>query len=291
MSLNLRAEQMVGRQPPLRALLFTCLGDWLGTDAFLANLDGRLFFGNRVVAEPIRVSRLQWPNGSRARLRRGQALAVELTAVTSDAAIRFIEDARGTGDIAFRLEIQYQWHEATSAEGETCSVGAVNWNQGTVLVQPLARSRWLQILGEMKWAEIELFEIPAAPFPHFQHLPQAIDRMRQAESALRNGDWNAVLAHCRAALEAAAKSEARSDDLKKGFELLFDAALPEHSEKRKALDKIVKALTEYAHLGRHEQFPALQITKPEAEFVFTTILGLFSFLGRRLSTMEPIGED
>jgi hypothetical protein len=282
MSLNLRTEQIEGRQPPLRALLFTCGGDWHGTDAFLSNLDGRLSFGNRVVAEPVRVSRLQLPNSSRTRLKRGQGLTVELTAMMSDAAIRFIEDNRGADDITFQLEIQYLWHEATAPEADRCSLGAINWNQ-CMVPGHVARSRWLKMLGKMEWTEIELFEIPTTPFAHFQHLPQSIERMRQAESALRFGDWNAVLGHCRAALEAAAKSEARSDDLKKGFELLLSNALPEHSEKRKALESVVRSLSEYAHLGRHEQFPVLQITRPEAEFVFTTTLGLFSFLGRRLT--------
>ena len=73
--------------------------------------------------------------------------------------------------------------------------------------------------------------------------------------------------------------------------MLFSAAVSEHKEKQTILNNFVKVLSDYAHLGRHESFPALQITKSEAEFVYTTTLGLFSFLGRRLSKYETASEN
>jgi hypothetical protein len=93
-------------------------------------------------------------------------------------------------------------------------------------------------------------------------------------------------------MEAAAKAEARKDEIKKGFELLFASAFPEHAKKAADLDEFAKALSEYAHLGRHEAFPALQITRSEAEFVYTSTLGFFALLGRRLAdtkAMNPSG--
>ena len=291
MSFNFRIEQVAGRELPVRALSFTCSGEWNGSDAFLANLDGRLLVGNRVISEPVRCSRIQWPEGSRARLWTRQQLGIELVAILSDSAIQFVEDTRGTGDLSFQLELQYQWHEAARGNGASYILGAVNWDQRTVQCPAIARSRWLQLLAEMKWTEIEVFELRTAPFAHFENLPTAVARLRQAEGALRNGDWNGVLAHCRAALEGAAKSQARSDELRKGFDLLFAAAVPEHNQKRAVLDDFVKALTAYAHFGRHESFPALQITRSEAEFVYTTTLGLLSFLGRRLSKLETLAPN
>jgi hypothetical protein len=290
MSFNLRVEQVSGRQVPLRALSFACSGQWTGNDAFLVNLDGRLLFGNRVVSEPVRVSRIHWSQGSRARLWGGQQLGIELVAILSDSAIQFVEDSRGTADISFSLEFQYQWHEAEKRDRDVYTSGALHWEQGAAQFPAIARSRWLQLLGEMQWTEIEVFELRTTPFTHFEHLATATARMRDAEAAFRNGDWNGVLFHCRAALEGAAKSQARSDNLKQGFDLLFASAVPEHSEKRKVLDAFVTDLSDYAHFGRHEKFPALQITRSEAEFVYTTTLGLFSFLGRRLSKLETLPE-
>jgi hypothetical protein len=248
-------------------------------------------FGNRVISEPVRVSRIHWPEGSRARLWRNQRLGIELIAIVSDSAIQFVEEIRGAGDLSFQLELQYQWHESVRGDGETYVLGAINWDNRVAQSQPIARSRWLQLLAEMKWSEIDVFEVRTASFSHFEDLPTAASRLRHAESALRNGDWNGVLAHCRAALEGAAKAQTRSDDLRKGFELLFSAAVPEHSQKRAVLDDFVKALSAYAHFGRHESFPALQITRSEAELVYTTTLSLFSFLGRRLSKVETLAPN
>lgn len=287
MSFNFRVDQVTGRGLPIRALSLTCYGEWYGTDAFLANLDGRLVFENQVIGEPVRAARVLWQEGTGARLRANQRLGMELVAILSDSAIQFVEDNRRTGDLSFQVELQYQWHEAVRRDGETYTVGPVNWEQRSVQFQ-VPRSRWLQLLGEVKWTEIEIFELRTDAFSHFDNLPSAIPRLRQAEGALRNGDWNGVLAHCRAALESAAKAQARSDDLRIGFELLFAAAVPEHSRKRSALNDFVNALSAYAHLGRHESFPAMQITRSEAEFVYTTTLSLLSFLGRRLSKIETL---
>lgn len=154
MSLNVRIEQVVGREVPVRALSFTCSGQWYGNDAFLANLDGRLAFNNRVVSEFVRVQRIHWPEG-RARLWRDQRLSIELVAALSDQAIQFVEDARGVGDVAFQLEIRYQWHEAARADGDAYTLGAVHWDQSVAHAPAIARSRWLQVLAEMQWTEIE----------------------------------------------------------------------------------------------------------------------------------------
>jgi hypothetical protein len=237
----------------------------------------------------VRVSNVQWSQGTQSRLWRGLNLSIELTAPLSAAAIQFIEDNRGSGDVALQLDLTYQWYEVAARDGDKWSLGPVNWNQHQAHCPVIARSNWLALLTDMKWTEIEIFEVPSASFGEFQDLPAATARMRQAETSLRSGDYNGVLAHCRAAMEAAAKAQARSDEVKKGFELLFSAALPEHAEKRKILSEFVQKLSDYAHLGRHESFPALQITKSEAQFVYTSTLGLFSFLGRRLSNMETVG--
>ena len=287
-ALNFRIEQIVGKPTPVRGLLLTCSGQWIGNDGFLLNLDGRISFANRVIADNVRILQIHWPNGSQARLWRNQPLSFALWAALSDSAIRFVESTRGGVDIPLQLEFQYKWQELVKGDGGSFAFGPVNWNEGTANCPPIARSRWLQILSEMSWSEIEVFELHAGRFQDFENLPKAIERIRSAENALRNGDWNGVLAHCRAALEAAAKSQARSDDVKTGFELLFAAALPEHANKRSELDKFVKALSGYAQLGRHEDFPALQITKSEAEFVYATTLSLFTLLGQRLSRSETV---
>lgn len=289
-SFNFRIEQVTGRQEPIRALLFHCSGEWYGNGAFLSSIDGRLLFSNQVVSEPVRVARIHYPDSSRTHLWRGLRLNMECAAILPDASIRLVEDSRASGDVGFQLELRYQWQDA-ELTADSCVLGAICADERVAQGAPIARSRWLALLAEMEWSEIEVFELQTWPYRHFEKLPAAVPRLRQAEAAYRNGDWNGVLGHCRAALEAAAKAEARSDDVKKGFELLFGKVLPEHQEKRIAANSFVTALTSYAHLGRHERFPALQITRSEAEFIYTSTLALFSFLGRRLSKLETFGPE
>jgi hypothetical protein len=78
----------------------------------------------------------------------------------------------------------------------------------------------------------------------------------------------------------------QGDNVKEGFNLLLQAAVPEHEDKRTALNGVMAKLSEYAHLGRHERYPALRITRAEAEFVVTATIALFSFLSRRLAKTE-----
>jgi len=250
-------------------------------------IDGKLSFKNEVVSEPVRLADVTWPEGS-PELLRDRQFAIQLIAPLSNAAIGFIEENRGGNDLDFQLELQYRWQEALKSAPGSCA-GKVHWASPSLAqFRSVARSSWLKHLAEMQWCESELFEVARGAIGSHQDLSEALSRLNQAQASFRNGDWNGVLLHCRLAMEGTAKVHAKSDDVKRGYEILLNLAMPEHEAKRAALDTLIHALTDYCHLGRHEKYPALQITRSEAEFVYTATLGLFSLLGRRLAGQETI---
>jgi hypothetical protein len=190
-------------------------------------------------------------------LRRDRNFVIEMSAGLSASAIQYIESTRAKDDIALEFDFRYRWQEGVQTASDRFAAGAIAWEQSRAQWPAIARSRWLQLLAEMRWTEVEIFEISTIPFQQFERVPAVTNRTRQAEEAFRSGDWNGVLANSRAALEAAAKAQSKSDNLKSGFELLLSVALPESAEKREIINSLVKFLSDYAHLGRHEHFPAL----------------------------------
>ncbi len=93
------------------------------------------------------------------------------------------------------------------------------------------------------------------------------------------------MAKCHAAFESAARYEAQGD-LKKGFDLLLRRAFPESENKSELLNKLIQSLRDYSQLARHENYPALHISRGEAEFTLITSLSLFSVISRRLAQAE-----
>jgi hypothetical protein len=283
-----------GRPGPDRALIIKGSLRWLGAEpAFLIAVEGTLLFRDQVLTEVIRPRQVNWHGENYAFLRSGIEPAAEFVAPLSPEAIHFVEDQRGDTDPHMKLELRYQWQEVLfrpNAEPDASDEqpiiaygGRVFWN-GTEIFVPIARSDWLQHLGAMGWSETEVFEVSVLPLREDPNLAEALRLIRDARTALRLGDYKGVLVKCREALESAARYESQGDT-QKGFELLLARAFPEHEGKRKTLDPLIRALSEYAHtLGRHAQYPALHVRREEAKFAYTTTVGLFSLMSGRLST-------
>ncbi|MGA2144285.1 MAG: HEPN domain-containing protein [Bryobacteraceae bacterium] len=254
--------------------------------AFLLNIQGRVRLNNEVVCDSLARDGISFGGSAAADLQRERPIPATLTAPLSAESIRWIEDQRATNDITIQVELKYAWQEALPLAGGTqIAAGRVYWDTADCHYR-ISRSDWLRILAELKWQEYEMFEIAALPLVADANLQQALQLLRHAQEALRSGDYAGALACCRRALESAAKYHVQGDNVKEGFNLLLQAAVPEHEDKRTALNGVMAKLSEYAHLGRHERYPALRITRAEAEFVVTATIALFSFLSRRLAKTE-----
>lgn len=293
MKFSFDSRYVNGRPGPERAIIVNFSFQWHRSQpAFLLDMEGSVSWNDRVLTEAIYLQTVNWLGEHPAILEK-ENLGVSATLVIplSSEAIRYIEERRQQSDVSLRLKIRYRWQEAfrdesprqidaDQPEGRYLT-GAVSWQPVEHSVN-IARSDWLRLLGQMEWGHTELFEVAAIPFHDDPNLTEALRLLQDATTALRSSDPKGVLTKCREAFESAAKYES-AGDLKKGYELLLARAFPEEEAKRSLLNSLIKNLTDYAHLGRHAQYPALHIGREEAEFMLTASLGLFSMLSRRLT--------
>lgn len=292
MSLTPTVQTVKGRPGPLRALEFNCVGRWNGADdAILISLQGQLKLSDSdtVLSEPVMLDRVQWPDSSNPFLKRDRDASVLFTisAPLSAAAISFIEHQRKGADVRLRLEIWYQWQEGRRQQAEVTNVGPVFWPK-TSTIETIPHSEWIKRLSEMQWAEYELFEVAVLVLENDPNLVESLRVLRTAKKKLREGDYAGVLVDCRMAFASAAKYAAEGGELKTGFDALLAQGFPEHPEKPPTLNGFIKAFSDYLHLARHGQYPAIRFTRAEAQFVFATTVSFFSLLSRRLGKLETV---
>ncbi len=287
--MNIIAKQIIGRPGPNMALEITVSLEWFRDPGFFLALNGQVMFADRVVADSVQFQKTYWGHSQNMLITNAKNTSYQgkLLIPIRGEAIRYIEERRRDQDIALGVNLQYSWQEAiqvpSSEKGQTRLLGG-QVNSDTLSVQEcvIKRSDWLKRLAEMGWQEYEIFEVAKQPLLKDQNLTVALQRLVDAQTALRSGDYPSVLAKCRAAFESAAKHESQGDT-KKGFESLLARAFAEDTTKQKSADDIIKALSAYAHLGRHEQYPAICIGRLEAEFCFNATVSVFSLLSRLLA--------
>ncbi|MEW6058518.1 MAG: hypothetical protein AB1540_18130 [Bdellovibrionota bacterium] len=144
---------------------------------------------------------------------------------------------------------------------------------------PIAESEWIKILTQLKWSEIELFEVPMEAFSADTELQRAIGLVRTAQERFQQGDWDGTLESCYRAFEAASVDAGQTQEKKENFKKLLDRV--GGGEKSERLNTLIKSLNNYCHLGRHEDFPAVTITCADARAVLRCTLSIFSLLGGR----------
>jgi hypothetical protein len=294
MALEIELQSVLGKLGPERRLELGCRFRWhRNSPAFLLGLDGRLYWGESVLTDSVRVQQVQWRGENPALLELSNTYySATLVAPLTLEAIHFIEQQRRGGDVSLKLEVRYRWQEALfDAEevedfihrsGGTYVGGQVHWQKCDCGV-PIPHSEWLKRLREIQWGERELFEMAVVPLQKHPDLGRALELLHQAEVALRLGRRNSVLADCYSACESAAKHMAESNNKAHGWNLLLEGAMPESVDKRDRLNELIKRLMDYTQIGRHEGPAAVPISSEEAGFALTTTLGLFSMLSRRLA--------
>ena len=148
------------------------------------------------------------------------------------------------------------------------------------VIHSVAQSDWIKLLAQLKWSALELFEIPLELFSSDPNLKRAIELLREAQNRFSRGDWTGVLQNCRQAFEAAAADIGQSSDKASNFPKLLDRV--GGGKKSERLNELVKSLSEYCHLGRHEDFPAVNVTREDARAMLRCSLSIFSLLGGRV---------
>lgn len=141
----------------------------------------------------------------------------------------------------------------------------------------IPQSEWIKLLSSMKWSEIELFELPMETFRSDPGFQRAVELLREAQNRFFRGDWPGTLQNCRQAFEAAAGDVGQSDNKKDNFQKLSNRL--GGSRKSEKLNTLISSLSGFAHLGRHEDVPKIDITREDALMVLRCTLSIFSLLG------------
>jgi hypothetical protein len=290
MPLKVLAKNVKGRPGPARALELSVSLGWSAPDpGFLLSLDGCLSFGGRVISDHVKLVSANWLGLTPiAILRKGEECGAELLIPLAAESLRFVDERRGVTDVGLNIQVRFFWqevlHEESRGQDWRATAGKVWAGVTSVGMKAISRSEWLRLLSEMEWNEIELFELHRLPLLADRNLAEALNLLRQAQTALQEGAYGDVLAKCRMAFESAAKHEIAGDDIKRGFEQLLVRAYGDGSPKSQAVNKIIASLGDYANLlGRHAQYPNISVERDEAEFGYACTLALFSLLTRRIA--------
>jgi hypothetical protein len=289
LSIRFEITGIQGLPGPLRLLKFGFkVESWHDRPAFLAGLDGKLSYNNLILSDKVQFHSYQFQNGSSFRLIESPYFQGDFITSISSEALKLIEDSRKDGDVQLTLNLIYQWQKILQTQVPTnqnltegiVQVGPVRWSE-TSTFYTIPKSTWLNILKQLQYSEIELFEVNKLSFSEDDNLKQAFGYLREAETQLRSGNYDGVLGDCRSAFESAAKY-ASAGKVEKGFDLILEKSFPGVTQKREPFNGLIDNISKFSHLGRHAGYPPEPISRDEAEFIYIATMDIFSFISRRL---------
>lgn len=288
--MQIHATQFRGRPGPARAIEISAKFEWMRDPAFLLSVSATAKLADRIISDRVSFEKGFWGNSysgnNMLMLRDGNHQGTLIVPVSAEA-INYIEENRREQDVSLNVSCIFAYQEAVEVPGQDGKkryvAGQVYSESASVYDCVIKRSDWLKRLGEMAWEDYEIFEVSKLDLVKDKNLSVAFQRLVDAQTALRSGDYHGVLAKCRMAFESAAKYESEGDT-KKGFESLLSRAFERDQAKQDTTNSVIKSLSDYAHLlGRHEQYPALSVSREEAEFCFCAVVSTFSLISRLLA--------
>lgn len=267
---------------------------WHSKPAFLAGSEGQVTYNNYTLSDHFRFYSYQFQNPNTIYLANDHHFQGSLEVNLSKEAIHYIEEFRKEGDIQFHFNIIYRWQKILNEN----QITPENMSNGNVLVGPtqwhetqthytIARSGWIQLLKQLRYSEIELFEIQKSAIIEKEIWDESMRLFKDAENTFRHGDFEGTLAKCRQSMEGLAKHYS-PDDVKAGYALLLEKVFPNNKEKQEPINALITGISNFAHLGRHANNPPVKISKEDAEFVLISTLNLFSFFSQRLSKNSKV---
>lgn len=142
----------------------------------------------------------------------------------------------------------------------------------------IPQSRWLELLRTWGWDETLLIELPfrLAGRAH----PVAVQRWEEAVEHYRSGKWDDTLTSCRRVIEMLAAEKtpdgAPRADLKRLREY-FDS-----SQKGDILNLLLKQLSDFLHLGRHQQMltAGIRVDREDAMLALSSTAAFLRYVNR-----------
>ena len=200
----------------------------------------------------------------------------------------FIEEQRnGEAGVEFELTLSAMVFPQGGAP-RTLDCEIVGNKRGLSKTIAIDRDSWCQMLGQLGWDEVAIFELHTHQLKANPSLKVGLSQLQKAVSLMRTSDhWEEVLAATRKAFEAAATATGETDKTKLGFQKLWEAVFPDQKDAKlvEAVDGLTKASAEFQHVARHSKHPFPTIGRKEALLGLRITLALFDYLSNRLSMM------
>lgn len=230
--------------------------------------EGRLFHSIHSRAEP-------------SILTAGQKISGAITFQLPSIVLQHIEERRAGGDVILRGSSQV-WISQVYEQNGIKLLGAPfetffdSWNN-SYFEYTIPQSEWIKILKGLAWSELELLELPVTKMRSNPILTRALQRFEDAQDCYRRGDWDESMVNCRKVFEAFIKDATGVDDLSIALQA-FQALISE-PKKANHINNIVKELTPFLHIARHEQQPPIPIKPADAQLALHLTGTILAYLG------------
>lgn len=198
-------------------------------------------------------------------------LVGELSVPVTREALGFIEERR-SGDVEYSISIYLRI--APIGDDERIGLPRQVSLELRKSRDRIPLSTWLSLLRAWGWDETTLIELPRGSTAHTH--PVAVTRWEEAVEQYRAGNWEDVLGSCRKCLEALALEKTPGHPTKPDMKRLADYF--DDPEKSKHLDPMLKELSGFLHLGRHQQV-STRITRRDALFALSMTASLLKYIG------------
>jgi len=143
----------------------------------------------------------------------------------------------------------------------------------------IPQSEWIKLLKNLHWSELELLELPASRLRIIPVLARSFSRFEDAQNCFRQLDWEETMLNCRKAFEAIVQDVSGVSDMRKSREVII--SLVGEGDKAKRINELAKSLSNFLHLGRHENPPNISIKRSDAELALHLTGALLSYLGQQ----------
>jgi hypothetical protein len=245
--------------------------------AEIYSLTGSIWFEQTLLAPSIQVSSMKNQDSNLSRLQKDRwRLNIHTYALLLPDGIQAIEKKRGEGDVELRFELHYVWHQVQTSEKPELQEFVISTDEQKMYSIP--RSEWIRHLGEMKWGEILLLELPTEGFQPYGELGDVSKHLGQAQECLRSHDYEGVLTQCRKSIDAASKIEDLGNGTfnKAGWKELLERRYPDDQARQSEIDEYTKSLKTLLQDGPHVlgRTPG----RREAIFALSVVSSLFALL-------------
>ena len=186
-----------------------------------------------------------------------------------------IEEERAGTDLTFRIESRVRLC-AVVQQGTEQLLGVPYETRFADGQYTIPQSDWIKILRGLNWSELDLLEIPSAAISASPNLARAYKRLEDGQNFYRRGDWEEAMSNCRKAFEALIKDTAGKDDLSQGLDAF--TRLINQKDKAEQINALVKTFTQFLHLARHEQHPAVPITRGDAQLAIQVTASTLGYI-------------